>query len=225
MAIALPGPHQIDNASLALAACEVLKQRAESSQKNDEITAVTEKHIRAGLLKTSWPGRLEYILHDPTVIIDGAHNLQAAENLGKYLHEKKLDLTTPHPAHPSPSNIASTSHLDTSTVPSDRNSRFIFIIGILDDKPYHEMLKYLLPAADHLIFTKAKINRSLEPDQLKAAAKKLVKNVEIEVVPAVADAVAHALKIANNNDYICIAGSLYVAGEAKEKIQNDYLKE
>ena len=225
MAISLPGPHQIDNASLALAACEVLTQRAESSQKHSEITAITEKNIRTGLLKTSWPGRLEYILHDPTVIIDGAHNLQAAENLGKYLRDKKRTLMGQHPVPSSPSNVTSTRHKkEKSPLQNDTERRFIFILGILDDKPYKEMLKHIIPSADHLIFTKAKINRSLEPDQLQHAAKAIVKDVKMEIVPDVADAVAHALTIAGKADLICIAGSLYVAGEAKEKIQNDYLK-
>ncbi len=226
MVIALPGPHQIDNASLALAACEVLIKQAKSSQKNSELTAITEKNIRAGLLKTSWPGRLEYILHDPTVIIDGAHNLQAAENLGIYLQEKKQAMGQ-FPDQYTPSNVAPTQQsieTDSSLEMGNKASRFIFILGILDDKPYEEMLKYIIPAADHLIFTKAKINRSLEPDQLQDAAKAIVKDVKMEVVPDVADAVTHALKIAGKADLICIAGSLYVAGEAKEKIQNDYLK-
>lgn len=204
MTITLPGPHQIDNATLALAACEVLTQHHPSSSMHDSLINVTEETIREGLIATSWPGRLEYILHHPTVIIDGAHNLQAAENLGRYLKEKK---NTPH------------QNTDQQSLP-----KFIFIIGILDDKPFEAMLGHLIPSADHLIFTRAKINRSLEPERLKTAAETVLKGVPMDIVPDVDRAVTHALSMARPNDLICIAGSLYVAGEAKEKIENDYLK-
>ena len=40
----------------------------------------------------------------------------------------------------------------------------------------------------------------------------------IEIIPKVAEAVAHAYRVTESNDLICIAGSLYVVGEAKEAL-------
>ncbi|WP_245809194.1 bifunctional folylpolyglutamate synthase/dihydrofolate synthase [Desulfamplus magnetovallimortis] len=213
--LTLPGLHQVDNASLALAACELLikKQKSirypESNTSSDSLLQsrkITEGSIRKGLLTTSWPGRLEYILKNPTVIIDGAHNLQAAENLGHYLKTKKLN-----------SSQSTKSHQQEKVA----EPKYIMILGILDDKPYKAMLKHLLPVADSVIFTKAQINRSLEPETLKEFAK-TISNAHMEIIRDVGSAVAHALKTADTSDTICIAGSLYVAGEARDKIDKDF---
>lgn len=53
--------YQVENASLAICAAMMLRD-----------SAVTIKSIRAGLLKTFWPGRMEKIRDN--VFLDGAHN-------------------------------------------------------------------------------------------------------------------------------------------------------
>jgi dihydrofolate synthase/folylpolyglutamate synthase len=86
--LGLNGDHQIENASLALAACEVLSQRGKAALSTD--------NMRRGLLRTQWPGRLELVSERPDVILDGAHNLMAARKLARYLkkvyHDKKITL-------------------------------------------------------------------------------------------------------------------------------------
>lgn len=185
----LLGPHQTDNAALALAACDLLSPESSSV---DAKIRISETAIRTGLAATKWPGRLEYIMTSPTVILDGAHNLQAAENLGTYLktsfHRKDLTM----------------------------------VIGILDDKPYEAMLKCLLPCTDKIIFTKAAINRSLEPVVLKSFAQ-TISSANIKLIENVAEAVEFAIKTAPQDGAVCIAGSLYVAGEARDKITKDIM--
>jgi dihydrofolate synthase/folylpolyglutamate synthase len=82
------------------------------------------------------------------------------------------------------------------------------------------MLAQLLPRAQRVIVTKAKINRSIEPAVLTAAVKKIF-NGELQIIEDVKDAVSYAISTSHNEDAICIAGSLYVAGEAKEKFDMD----
>ena len=77
------------------------------------------------------------------------------------------------------------------------------------------MLGHLVPNAHKVIITKAKIDRSLEANVLKRAAQKLTK-VPVTIIEDVQTAVEHAIKATGKNDAICIAGSLYVAGEARE---------
>ncbi len=76
--LGLPGKHQILNASLALAAVEVLIESGFS---------LDEEHLRRGLAETKWPGRLELIGDSPRILLDGAHNPGAAEVLKKNLKE------------------------------------------------------------------------------------------------------------------------------------------
>ena len=99
--------------------------------------------------------------------------------------------------------------------------RITLVIGILDDKPYGSMLKSLLPQCSRAIITRAKTDRALAPEKLYAMAKKTISDVTI--VPDVAGAAKNAIENAGPDDVICIAGSLYVVGEAKEAIEKGLL--
>ncbi len=180
----LPGDHQKENLSLALAACELIFKKFKSSDKRYNLNTDI---IKKGLSISKWPGRLEHIMQDPLVIIDGAHNLQAAKVLGKYLSTRTKD------------------------------KKLTLVLGILDDKPHEKMLKCLVPLAQNIIVTKATIDRSLDPNILKKAIQKITKT-PVKVVETVTEAVTYALNISSPDDAVCIAGSLYVAGEARDEL-------
>ena len=74
----LAGDHQLENAALVLAACELLIPKA---------PRVTFENIRKGLAETRWPGRLEMVCRQPPVMFDGAHNLEAAKRLARHLRD------------------------------------------------------------------------------------------------------------------------------------------
>ncbi|MGD9234258.1 MAG: folylpolyglutamate synthase/dihydrofolate synthase family protein [Desulfobacterales bacterium] len=95
---------------------------------------------------------------------------------------------------------------------SDRN--ITLIIGILDDKPYKAILKDLLPLCQKVILTRPKIDRALAPEKLYPVAQKIIS--DIHIIPDVDKAIIYAIENASPKDVICIAGSLYVVGEAKE---------
>jgi len=78
----LLGAHQVDNAALVLAACEVLNKRQ---------TPISLPAIQKGLLTARWPGRLEIVRSAPLLILDGAHNFIAARTLKKYLTDHLAD--------------------------------------------------------------------------------------------------------------------------------------
>jgi len=96
--------------------------------------------------------------------------------------------------------------------------RITMVAGILDDKPFAAILKDLLKPCQRLIITQAKIDRSLPPKTLEAVAKPLID--DIEIVPDVGEAVRHAIATSGPDDAVCIAGSLYVVGEAKAALDN-----
>lgn len=95
---------------------------------------------------------------------------------------------------------------------NDLKDRHItLVVGILDDKPYESMLESLLKSVHSVVITQPVIDRSLPPETLEPFAKKYVDDVV--KVKKVSDAVKYAMD--NAEDVICVAGSLYVAGEAK----------
>ena len=174
----LVGPHQVDNASLVLAACETLIRKKKLN--------ITGGHVRKGLNNISWPGRLEFVGQSPRILLDGAHNLAAARNLARFLRDSlpKRNIT--------------------------------LVAGILDDKPYKAMLQPLMKLCKRVIVTRPVIDRALEPDVLYDVAKQVVRNVR--QFPGVEEAVSYAVQTAKPDEVICIAGSLYVVGEAKQAL-------
>ncbi len=183
----LKGYHQIENAALAIAGCEILAGHPDIQHAE---TLLSDTNIQDSLSKAQWPGRLEYIMDNPLVIIDGAHNLKASAVLGNYLSEHFPD-----------NNIT-------------------LVLGMLDDKPYEKMLKNLVPCACKIILTRAETERSIDPEVLKECAS-LYTDASIQVVDNVGRAVFEAIDKAAGADVVCIAGSLYVAGEAREKIKTE----
>ncbi len=65
LSLSLRGPHQRQNASVALAALEQLDARG---------LTVPAAASKAGLATARWPGRLEEVGRQPIVLLDGAHN-------------------------------------------------------------------------------------------------------------------------------------------------------
>ncbi|MBP1723419.1 MAG: FolC bifunctional protein [Deltaproteobacteria bacterium] len=77
--LGLAGSHQVVNASLALAAGEILME---------EGFPINEDRVREGIAGAKWPGRLELIGDSPRVLLDGAHNPGATRALKKALEEE-----------------------------------------------------------------------------------------------------------------------------------------
>ena len=72
------GLYQIENASVVLEACEILKEKGYPL--SDEI-------IYRGLKKATWSGRFEKVVETPLFYIDGAHNMASVNRLVETLEE------------------------------------------------------------------------------------------------------------------------------------------
>lgn len=150
--------------------------------------SISETNIRNGFKSTSWPGRLEMISENPLTIVDGAHNLEAIKKLSAFLNDEF------------------------------NGKKITLVTGILDDKSYDIMFKNILPLCSSVILTRANSDRSIEPEDLKGAAKKFSENVT--VINDIPEAITYAENSSRPEDIICISGSLYVVGEAMEFFDN-----
>jgi len=97
-----------------------------------------------------------------------------------------------------------------------KDKKITLVTGILDDKPYAAMLKSLLPLCERVILTQPAIDRALPADTLRRIAEKYLDN--IEVIPDVGTAVHHAIDTTAPEDAVCVAGSLYLVGDAKKAL-------
>jgi dihydrofolate synthase/folylpolyglutamate synthase len=177
----LSGRHQLDNAACALAALEVAEERG---------LHLAEANVRKGLQTVCWPGRLELVSQQPDILLDGAHNPQAAEALGHFLAQRHADR-------------------------SSSSGQVIFVIGMMRDKDRRGVLARLaaVPGAGRFILTRAEHPRAADPQDLVQDSAEL--GIPIEVAATVREACVRAGALTSVNDTICVTGSLLVVGEAK----------
>lgn len=76
--IPLRGEYQLENATVALAALDVLHERG---------IRWDEGALRRGFQEVRWPGRIEVVGHHPTIVVDGAHNADSMQKLMQALHD------------------------------------------------------------------------------------------------------------------------------------------
>ena len=149
---------------------------------------ISHTQIREGLSRTRWPGRIEVYPGPPLVIVDGAHNPAAAHKLALFIKELKF-------------------------------INLVLIIGIMKDKEIDKICRELVPLASQIILTKPNIARAALPKELLhilQAQSLIINSGTASMVKSVREAVMLAKTKAGPKDIICITGSLYTAGEAKE---------
>lgn len=139
--IALIGKHQIENALLAIETAKLLNKNGHP---------ISDQAILEGIREARWKGRFEILRKEPYVIIDGAHNQDAAyklvETLQLYFLSKKM----------------------------------IFIMGVFADKDYKKILQITAPLAHAIITITPKNSRGLDSTLLAKEAQNYTKNKVID---------------------------------------------
>lgn len=108
----LAGEYQTENVSLALECVRALRERG---------LTISDKAVYTGIATTGWSGRFTTIAKSPLFIIDGAHNADAAEKLGKQI----------------------ANHFT--------NKRIIYIMGILKDKDVEKIVASTCSLAECIV--------------------------------------------------------------------------
>ncbi|MBT9137603.1 MAG: Folylpolyglutamate synthase [Syntrophomonadaceae bacterium] len=93
-------------------------------------------------------------------------------------------------------------------------SNFIMVIGILNDKDAPRIIAKLAPLATEVVVTQPQTKRAIKPHELANEAKKHISNVTIR--ENTRDAISYALTKSSSQAPVCITGSLYLVGEAKQ---------
>lgn len=190
----LAGEHQMQNASVAIKAVELINERRLKPAATHHPSPITHHLIREGLKNVRWPGRLEFVNEDPPILIDGAHNPAAASVLSEALKRSFLE----------------------------KYKRIILILGIMGDKDIKGIMEPLLPLASEIILTSPSYSRAASPEKLADIAASLGFS-DVLTAPTVKDAIETAIKDRSNyslhtphSALIVITGSFYTTGEAKE---------
>jgi len=150
---------------------------------------IAENDIIQGVLETFNPGRMEIISEKPTIILDGAHNPTGAEML-KLTFEGDFEY-----------------------------DKLIIVLGILEDKDINNMLSSIVPISDIIIITKSSNTRACDTSVLKDKIEKIGFRKKIVIEDYIPKAIEQAKELANKKDIICITGSLFTVGEARNYFQ------
>jgi len=174
------GSFQGENISIAISTIEKLQMNG---------IYFSQESIINGIKNVNFPGRMEIISNNPTILLDGAHNISGINVLYDTI---KNDF---------------------------EYDKLIFVIGILSDKNIKNMLKILNELADHIVLTKSKNKRSCDPNDMKKILIDLSFKNRISIKNKVDEAIIYAKKISKKNDMICVTGSLFTVGEARKYLK------
>lgn len=94
-----------------------------------------------------------------------------------------------------------------------------FILGILKDKDQRGVIKALLRPGDTVIAVAPASERAAEPGELLALVSE-IRSVKAVAASTLADGIEQAVTVAGTDSVICIAGSLYLVGPAREIVCN-----
>ncbi len=129
--LGLRGDHQFGNCALALCVAGCLARSG---------FHVGEPAMRRGIELAQWPGRLEVVHEEPTVLLDAAHNPHGIRALKEYIADRYGE------------------------------ERKILVFGVMRDKDYGTMLPDLAPLFEDVILTRPDIERALPPQDLSLYA-------------------------------------------------------
>jgi dihydrofolate synthase/folylpolyglutamate synthase len=166
--------YQAPNIAVAVAAAECMLSRA-----------LDTDALRATLAGMRFPGRFELVSEDPPLVLDGAHNPQAAAVLAGAVAEAWPD------AHRLP----------------------WCVLGVLADKDAADIVAALDPVVERFVVTESHSHRARKAEDL-AAIVEGVTGAWPEIVPDLAEALAHARAHAGEAG-VLVTGSLYTVGEAR----------
>ncbi len=179
--VSLLGAYQADNAAVALAAVEAFVG-----------APLGEEVVEQGFGTVRLPGRLEVAATGPLVLLDGAHNQEAARAVAEAVPEVFFE--------------------------GHATGRRIIVFGALGPREPSEMLEELAVLAPELVVTcTAPSPRSVSADRLAEMARGL--GLDAEPVSAVGDAVRLAVTLADEDDMVLVTGSFYVLAPAREALE------
>lgn len=181
LTITLNGAHQRANAAAAIMALEVLRQYYALILDEDDLVA--------GLKSTTWPGRLEMVVRDPRVLLDGAHNPEGMQTLAASLRDIY------------------------------RYERLNVMLAMMPNKNHEHSLRHILPMVDTLIVTEPDFHKKMKAGELADVARLLRQRdggpQDIVVEPDWRKALALLRESADDRTLSVVTGTLYLIADVR----------
>lgn len=172
----LLGDFQLQNLAVALTSLMVLKQQGYN---------IKNEHIINALSTLKHPGRMELISTNPPIILDVAHNPQAARELTYSLN---------------------------NLFP---NQRCIMVCGMLDDKDSMAILRELGSNCRVNVVTRPENQRGLHWQRVAEQWRLLYPQKEVWVKENIEEAVKTGISLLRTDEYLLLTGSFYILDRAR----------
>ena len=168
------GSHQAENALLALTATEEFLD-----------AAVPDDVIAEAFGELALPGRVEVVATEPTIVLDGAHNPEAAGALG-----------------------------DTISAAFAVSEPRVFVLGVLEPRDPAEFIDNVgIGQGDYVVAAPVNSPRSIKPARIADAAE--ATGAAAETASNIDQAIDRAKVLAGIEGIVIVTGSLYAVGEAR----------
>ena len=186
------GAHQAHNALAALAAAEIVIPV--SGTLNQDLVDEALSQVRV-------PGRIEQIRNSPTIIIDGGHNLNAAQSLREAIEENY--------------------HFE----------QLVGVVAMMADKQVEDYLGVLEPIMDQIIVTENSWrDRVMPAEDLEKIAKQVFGPDRVIRRDSLPDAIQEAVNMVDAEDEtglgygrgVLICGSFVTAGDARTLLKEHH---
>ncbi|MBR4719158.1 MAG: bifunctional folylpolyglutamate synthase/dihydrofolate synthase [Lachnospiraceae bacterium] len=141
---------------------------------------IPEASVHDGLSEVIWPARLEVLSKTPLFILDGGHNPQCARALAD-----SLGLLL-------------------------NGQKSVFLMGVLADKNYEEMIDSVIPYASLFVCVTVDSSRALKASDLSRCIEE--RGFTAVTCDTVFEGIDKALKLSKGTEPVVAFGSLYMAG-------------
>jgi dihydrofolate synthase/folylpolyglutamate synthase len=147
---------------------------------------LSQSHIREGLANVKVPGRFQVLPGEVPVVLDVAHNPQAAQALAANLKGWSMP------------------------------GRTYGVAAVMVDKEIEAIFAPLAGLIDHWCLTSVEIPRAAKPEHLAEALARAVPGAEYELCASVTEALGKVAQRVQPNDRVVVFGSFYTVAEAMQ---------
>lgn len=144
---------------------------------------ISRQALGEGLSRACWPGRMELASRTPDLIIDGGHNPQCMQAVVQSLEQ----------LYP--------------------GKKVHFLVGVMGDKDYPDMMEKLLPLAHSFVTLTPDSPRALSAQDLAGFLEK--RGCKATPCSSVKEGLETVMAQCGPEDVICACGSLYMVGELR----------
>lgn len=159
------------------------------SSSGEDVVGLDPTIVGEALAEVDSPGRLDVVRTSPTLIVDAAHN---------------------------PAGMIATA---AAVEEAFTFSRLVGVVAIMADKDIEGILDPLEPLLDEIVVTRNSSPRSLDPEELSAAARHIFGEDRVHVAARLDDAIDQAVGLVEESGEfggigVLVTGSVVTAGDA-----------